>query len=404
MTSRLEKGFDMIRSGNGDTRSPESTIETPEKKARDIAEKQNGNYDAIVEELTEKNLFDAEKKRIQSNVEYQKYLQEASFLTEKEWEMLTVLELFDVETFKHCLRTYEKAREMIESEGVLGTYLKQNIDLELQELSPSNRLSTLYRACLFHDLGKIAVPKSILNNPLRNDDWLKLGEQFCTHTANACYQKRIRESHGTLRAKDIVPLRVCLTEGESIRFQVLGIDVDLPLGQIINAIHTKQSAAYLEKAGFLTEAALVKEHHSETPIAQRNYPVSSSTITVTNILQSLLHTADVYDAMQNARSYKGDEGIFETLAILIQESEKKLIDPKLLSLLLEFELKKLARQVNTRNEKLSSVTRAYFKNLQSKTKEKPFETTYQKELFALKKVHRFFKETGDLRKKASIES
>lgn len=412
----FEKGHDTDRSSSGgslfsqsmkkDSAFESSPPEKREKEARDIAEQHHGDYDAIIRELSAKNLLPQEIKRIRSNYEYQKYLEKAtSFLSAQEWEMLTVLELFDVETFEHCLRTYEKAREMIESEGALGCYLRENIIGELKETIPEKLsareqeevFQTVYQACLFHDLGKIAVPKFILNNTLRNDEWIRLGEQFCTHNTIECYQQKITDSKGTLRAKDAVPVRVGLTEGQVIQLQNLGIDPEQPLGSIVNT-HAAHSAKLIrEKTGNVRAASIVEDHHSKKPIDERKYPLSSSTVGIASTFSSILHATDVFDAIRSVRSYKGNGGIFETLAVLVEEKEKGLLDPTHLSLVIEYEFERFQTKTTSEGRRLSQSLRRYFAELKE---EKDGSSLVERELEAFKKVRTFYKETNLLREKA----
>ena len=84
-----------------------------EELARGVC--QLGNYEAILDAFSQEEhagLFEEAIERTKKQSE--KTLGEASrLLVDGDWEMLTILELFDHETFEHCLRTYQIAHQKI---------------------------------------------------------------------------------------------------------------------------------------------------------------------------------------------------------------------------------------------------------------------------------------------------
>lgn len=263
-------------------------------------------------------------------------------LAEHDWEMLTILELFDHTTFEHCLRTYETAHQKILSQEAVGTYLRSNIkkegfvpwDIEL--------------ACLLHDMGKIALmPKDlILNNVLKNNQWHELFEGFCEGNFEpkeaaekiSTYNDTLA-THPELREKDITPLFITLTEPERKRLEATGIDTTLPLGKIIEK-HQDISVDIVKR--YYPESAmleLIGNHHERPLDEDEPHPISQSAVRVSSIVDAL-RIADIYDAFHRARPYKGENAIMLTLAFLTEKAEDGFIDKTLTTLWIEAELKK----------------------------------------------------------------
>ena len=251
-------------------------------------------------------------------------LTEASrHLERHDWEMLTILELFDHTTFEHCLRTYETAHQKITSSEAVGTYLRTHIAEE--GFTPWD----IELACLLHDMGKIALtPKDlILNNVLKNQEWHALFEGFCKNNLEpadaaakiALYNETLA-THPELREKDITPLSIVLTAAERERLETLGIDTHLPLGKII-AKHQDISVD-IAKRHYPESAilALIGNHHERSLAPDEPYPVSQSAVRISSIVGAL-RIADIFDAFHRARPYKGENAIMITLAFLVQKTQ-----------------------------------------------------------------------------------
>lgn len=270
-------------------------------------------------------------------------LTEASrHLQGQDWEMLTILELFDHTTFEHCLRTYETAHQKITSSEAVGAYLRTHIadegftpwDIEL--------------ACLLHDMGKVALaPKDlILNNVLKNEEWHTLFEGFCKNNLEpadaaakiATYNKTLA-AHPELREKDITPLSIVLTPAERERLETLSIDTNLPLGKLI-AKHQDISVDIVRR--YYSESAileLIGNHHERVLAPDEPAPVSQSAVRISSIVNAI-RIADIYDAFHRARPYKGENPIMMTLAFLVQKTKDGFIDDELTRLWIDADLKK----------------------------------------------------------------
>lgn len=327
---------------------PPYPLEFPEKKESEekaAALCQLGDYEKILAAFSlpeNTGLLEGQIDLLKNRYGSSRLREASRHLQEHDWEMLTILERFDHTTFEHCLRTYETARQKIESSEAVGIYLRANIakegfipwDIEL--------------ACLLHDMGKIAlIPKElVLNNLLRNDEWHALFESFCQGSlapedADAKISKynAILASHPELREKDITPLFVGLKPEERERLEASGIDTHLPLGKII-AKHQDISVDIAKR--YYPESAvleLIGNHHERPFDENETHPVSQSAVRISSIVNTL-RIADIFDAFHRARPYKAEQAIMTTLAFLIEKAREGFIDDELTSLWIDEELKK----------------------------------------------------------------
>lgn len=317
---------------------PEPVFEERTEQARNIC--QSGDYATILATFSlpeNHDLFKAEQARVKQE-STRHHLREAEHaLKEADWEMLTILELFDRATFDHCVRTYTIAKQKIESRGEVGTYLREKIAEE--ELTPWD----IEHACLLHDMGKIALtPKDlILNNTLTDEEWHRLFADLCHgaeggHEALTTYEKTLR-THPKLREKDLTPLEVALTEEQIALLQKNGIDTTLPLGSII-AKHQDISVdivgRYYKNTALLE---LIGNHHEQPLSSHETRPVSQSAVRLATLVDTL-RLADVFDALHSSRPYKKGEGIFSTLALLSDRAQTGFVDEHLAFLWIKDEL------------------------------------------------------------------
>lgn len=321
--------------------SPET--KESEKKASDIC--QLGDYEKILATFAlpeNAGLLEEQIDLLRNNHGSNRLREASQHLEEHDWEMLTILELFDHTTFEHCLRTYETAHQKINSPEAVGAYLRASIEKE--GFAPWD----IELACLLHDMGKIAlIPKDlILNNILENEEWRALFESFCKGSlepedaeAKISVYNDTLASHPELREKDITPLFVSLTSEERERLEASGIDTGLPLGKIIEK-HQDISVAIAER--YYPESAILEliGNHHERPLAPaETHPVSQSAVRVSFIINAL-RIADIFDAFRHSRPYKDEKAFLTTLAFLTKKADEGFIDDKLTYLWIDEELKK----------------------------------------------------------------
>jgi len=250
-------------------------------------------------------------------------------LSPAHWEMLTLLELFDTETFHHCIRTYQILERKLESAHPVGNFLRMELERE------GIQRETLAIAALLHDVGKIGIPFKdiILNNSLTDSQWHSLCiDHLCSldgcsqeHAETIIHEKLESGAAHNLREKDFVPFSLCLTPEQQAYLNQSGIDAHQTLGEIINT-HQDFSGEIARAYGlddiFIT---LVSNHHERPLDTEDVLPVSKSALRIATILRF----ADVFDAIHSTRSYKKGNPFLTTIAILIQKSRDGFIDPEL---------------------------------------------------------------------------
>jgi len=270
---------------------------TGELRARKIAE--FGNYTKIAETLTDEELLGDQIKRVQEVVG-----DDIEFLTQKDWEILTVLELFDVVTFEHCLKTYKIAKDKVEKilddDVIIADFIQSEvIDIE-----------KFYRACLLHDIGKVEIPKSILNKVF-HEDW------------------------------DLPAVNV-LDEVDIENIRVLGFDPNMSSNEIMQH-HESSSENILDEVGLEIEAKLVGQHHNYKHKTTRELkmPLSTSALCISLNLADIMHLADVQQAMEQKRPYKEKEAKINVLAVLVSHAKQGLVDKYITYLWVKDELKNI---------------------------------------------------------------
>ncbi len=312
-----------------------------EAVARDIC--QLGNYETILHTFSKKEhgglleeAMERTKKRSEAILGDNKKL-----LMSGDWEMLTILELFDHETFEHCLRTYQIAHQKIQSLGPVGEYLRQEIKKE--GLVPWD----IEHACLLHDMGKIILtPKpAILNNYLTDTHWRTFFEQFCHNSFSPEVAKKKIADYATtlasqphLRPKDLTPLAVALSKEENTSLQRRGIDTNQSLGALIAThqdVSVEIATRYFPGSPILP---LIGNHHEKAVGREETRPISKEVVQVSALLATL-RLADVFDALRSDRPYKKAFPIFRTLSILVEETNHGLMNHELAKLWINDELK-----------------------------------------------------------------
>ncbi len=124
-------------------------------------------FSHIMESLKQSNLLESEINRVKGIFleELDDFGQE---LKPDVWEMLTVMELFDPETARHCVDTYHIAKHKVEDRLFNGMVL---IDSFKEEgVSPD----VFFTSCLLHDIGKIELPYAVVGNNVSDSECAEL--------------------------------------------------------------------------------------------------------------------------------------------------------------------------------------------------------------------------------------
>lgn len=312
--------FDIEADNSG---SP-TLIPDQETLARRIC--RSGDYFTLLEQIRESCLYEGERERVHR--EHEARLRHASFLSDKEWEMLTILELYDPLTFRHALRVFESIHDKVGSRRPIGIFLRDHLFRE--EVSKED----LYRAALLHDIGKVTVPKEILHDVTTDDEWIMLAKAFLQPKNFESLSKALMESPH-LRAKDLVPFSCTIPSDIAIELRKKGMDPDLPLGVLMGR-HALLSGEILRAYGFRVSAEIAESHHHR-PKTEGLSPVSRSSFRASWILRA----ADIFDAVKHPRSYKNGTTLEKTLSVLEREAERGFIDHRLVALWVADELKSI---------------------------------------------------------------
>lgn len=319
----------------------EQTLDTqhdtdPERLAREERVRmicQSGNHHSILESFKDPEnhiLLEEHTRSLQSDHRVREQLSGIlASLSPAHWEMLTLLHLFDTETFNHCIRTYQIVQRKLQSTHPIGEFLRTELS---KEGVPQE---TLAISALLHDIGKIGIPlkELILNNTLTDQEWHHLCvEHFCkqdrcdTEQAEATLALKLTAgAPHNLREKDLVPFSYCLTSEQRDLLVRSGINPDQTLGEIINT-HQDFSGEIARAYGLDdTFVALVSNHHERSLDEEESHPVSQSALRIATILRF----ADVFDAIHSTRTYKKGNPFLTTIAILIRKSHDGFIDPRL---------------------------------------------------------------------------
>lgn len=322
---------------------PFYTHESPTSEYHDVlaAQRENearalcqiGNHNAILQLFREpenRTLLDEQINRVRVDPFVQEKLTAIiPDLSPAHWEMLTLLELFDIETFRHCIRTYQIVKQKLDSPNPVGTFLRT--ELEKESIPPT----TLAIAALLHDIGKIGIPlkELTLNNSLTDREWHQLCiKHFCeqdqcdtTQAETTIHEKLTSGAAHNLREKDLIPFSRCLTLEQRGLLSQSGIDPEQTLGKIMN-VHQDFSGAITKAYGLDdTFITLVSNHHERPLDTPEPYPISQSALRIAAILRF----ADVFDAIHSTRAYKKGNPFLTTIAILIQKTHDGFIDPRL---------------------------------------------------------------------------
>jgi len=317
-----------------------------ERSARSIAQK--GDYQAVINELEANGLLEDQINRVKEQIVI-------GFLTPENWQMLTALELYDKDTFEHCVSTYHIARDKVEK--VLEDHVLIAKLIEREGVS----LEQFYRACLFHDIGKIEIPNFILNNTFTDIDWIEvlcrlvcdehdkaLSSTILAKTGispGALSDKEflravLKEKH--IRAAKFVPIKESLTKEEIRELEARGFSPEMSLGKILE-VHEEASERILCDAHYDVEGKLVGQHHNykRKKMKEVEIPIATSSLCISVSLADVMHLADVQQALEQRRSYKTKQSKTRVLAILAEQAQLGYISEYITYLWISDELKEM---------------------------------------------------------------
>lgn len=299
-------------------------------------------YTHIVDTLRAEGIFDAEISRVKGL--FGKELGEFGENLEPDvWEMLTVLELFDPETARHCVDTYDIAKSKVESELFNGVVLADWFQREGVDLH------TFYVSCLLHDIGKVEVPHSVVINHVSDEECAYLlfehNEDVLipalrTHLEDPYFElpesitsdkELLTYLHDQIhiRPQAIAPVKLLLgemSEEAAIEVEKQLSHVACTLGDTLLDVmrtHDAYSKEILLGTGREVEAVLAGSHHFNK---ESSYTITVGTLRVSVDLADIIHLADVEDAMLSTRHYKKKNTPLQALKVLALHAKQGAVD------------------------------------------------------------------------------
>jgi response regulator RpfG family c-di-GMP phosphodiesterase len=321
----------------------QTTQNTREQYARTIL--CESDFKQASTRLAEEGLLVEQVARTQEKFKHE--LEDATFLNERDWELLSMITIYSEDLATHSVETYQLVRSKIEhiligSETIAQTIIAENVSL-----------GEFFRACLLHDIGKTAIPSSVLNYALAPGDWQALANAIFKDPPDAKVLERLglqsdvplnKEQAMTLlmdsAVNPITTLSVheLLTPVEIIALEKKGFSSDQTLREILE-FHEQSSQKILENEGLYTEAFIASQHHNYRREKYR-YPISSQTIGLSADLTDLLRLADEEQALRSERPYKQAFSQITAFDILVKDAEKGAINKEMTALWIQNDLEK----------------------------------------------------------------
>jgi PII-like signaling protein len=288
-----------------------------------------GKYEDIVEKLRENGALSACVLRTR-NAYGSRLALDNFVMTDRDFEMLAVLGLYDMNTLEHSVRTFELAYRIITRPftGDSGEAIVLGDFLERTDVS----LEQFLRAALFHDIGKVIIPREVLHNALDDEEVLvKMFPEENLEAEEEHTKKMILQTlyANGIRPIDVVPLKEIFT-GEKYTELLCGLEKrgfseTATLKDVIR-MHEPEGKRILTSLGYQTEGELAGCHHNyEKGIYSHTLHTPYGTFGVAD----LIRIADVTDALRSARWYKKTLSPLEVLFVLVKDAEAGKIDSRL---------------------------------------------------------------------------
>ena len=314
----------------------------------------NGNYEEMETILSQENLLNKEVLRVHER--YGGALEHEAWMTAADWEMLAIMDCYDEHTAHHCVETLRIAKEKIDFFKAGDKKFSQLIEAE------GVPLQEFFRACLFHDIGKCAIPRSILNNTFFDADF---DSQLCKEVfeeGNTEYLARIekvtghvfegtkdsKSLHGYLREHHVhtmryIPAIKILSDDDlaTVKNRFPHLDLSQATLADILEFHEENSEKILSDQGFEIAASIAGKHHNYRNLKMR-FPISTSVLNVSITLEELLTLSDIEQALSSKRSYKETLKMPSLLSGLIAETGRHNINPAITSLWVKQEISRIS--------------------------------------------------------------
>ncbi len=319
-------------------------------KAKTICEQ--GDYQKIITELNRHNLFEKEISRIK--IQYKNKLSKLTFLNRVDWQMLTVLELFDTKTFEHSLDTLFTLKKKL--------YRKLENGLTFSEMISKEKVSLeqLFRATLFHDIGKIAVPKFILNSYFTDEHWAQAFVELSEEEKRNILEKHALQIpleimnnsqaimgyflKNRIRAVRLVPVKYIFSSTQLKSLTDKNFSTDSSLVEIVK-LHEEESERILTFSGYPIEAHLAGNHHAYKKNSNQEMKNSNTLTNIAGtIIPNLIHLADIRSALRSNRPYHTQKPRIRIMAFIMDDVKNGLIDPQIAYLWIKDDLKKLGNE------------------------------------------------------------
>ncbi|MBI2120484.1 MAG: HD domain-containing protein [Parcubacteria group bacterium] len=296
-------------------------------KAEEIAGE--GKYEDIVEALRNNGVLSSYVEQMRNL--YGVRLNSDHFtMTDRDWEMLAVLGLYDADTLEHSIRTFELSYYLVDHsfKEPSGETIRIGDFLGSADVSREQFL----RAALFHDIGKVIIPRKVLRNTLDDEEVLvKMFPEDNFAGKEAHEKKAILQTlyANGIRPIDVVPLNEVFA-GEQYaellcHLEKRGFSKTATLKDVIR-MHEPESKRILALWGYETEGELAGHHHN---YGKEGYQHVVSVPGMTFGVADLIRIADVTDALQSGRWYKRPFSELDVLFILTKDAEAGKVNPRL---------------------------------------------------------------------------
>jgi response regulator RpfG family c-di-GMP phosphodiesterase len=307
----------------------------------------------------------------------------------KYFEPLCQIENYDLDTFEHCIETFKIAKMKLEEIFEYGIIISDKITSE-NMVSIEEYLG----ACLLHDIGKIEIPKFIINSTISDEQWINIfmdnytenpdnallhhiSAQERLHIPNELFitihdntdvvaekKSKLNEflNHHGVRMVKYIPIEYgknqqlgenSFTEKDLQELDLMGISRKSPLLKIMQA-HEKHSHDILFSKGMKKEAILAGLHHDYEGAYKKegdNFPFTVSSFKISTLLSEFIKLADMKDALVRKRSYHEENSELQALFQILQNVRERKIHFFVAYLWISAEMHTLEkdREINTEN-------------------------------------------------------
>ena len=294
----------------------------------------NGDCGEILNELKSADLLETYVATVKEK--YLGIFNHADFVPSPEdWEMLTVLWLYDADIAEHSVRVFELAHELATHKFVV-----QEATVHLQKLIEKHHvtLDQFLRASLFHDSGKITLPREAISNSLNDHEMgelfirmLEKGDRNAILSALKINPSSVKTNEEALdrlyemglRPKDAVPVREIFSGKDSAALEMIkqsGFSPDETLGEILS--RHEQAGGKLFAHSDKIVAHIIEHHHPGVQLPGKKKKDADHL----RDLEFMLALVDEFDAFGHQRSYKKAMAPLVVLFELAREAESGRLD------------------------------------------------------------------------------